>query len=180
MQVINFFGSPGVGKSITAAAVYAELAKNRLNVELCTEYAKTLVYEDRTDILKNDQLYILAKQNRKLYTLSKQDLDYVVLDSPLPIQMIYNNPENLDQELFEKLVLTLFNKFDNINFYLERGSGYRYQSVGRVHSLEESQLINQKIKEKLDIYKIPYTVLESSNHVVDDIVSLIFRKRLTN
>lgn len=178
MKVVNLFGPPGVGKSVISAGIYSDLAKNNLNVELCQEYAKQLVYEQRTDLLKVDQLYILAKQNRKLYTLENQNLDYVIIDSPLFLQLIYNNPKNLSQEIFEPLVLELFNKYDNINFYLERGKDYAYQTEGRIHSLEESDEIGGRIKEKLEEYQIPYYVLKSNNRTINKIVSKIYELRL--
>jgi nicotinamide riboside kinase len=178
MRVVNLFGPPGVGKSVISAAVYADLAKNGLNVELCQEYAKSLVYEQRTDLLKTDQLYILSKQNRKLYTLENKGIDYVLMDSPLPLQIVYNNPENLNQRIFEALVMELFNKYDNLNILLERGKEYSYQSTGRIHSLEESDEIGGRIKEILKENKIPYIPMKSSNRTVNKIVSLIYEQRL--
>ena len=180
LQVINLFGPPGVGKSVISPAVYAELSKNGLNVELCTEYAKSLVYEQRTDILKTDQLYVLAKQNRKLYTLQDKNLDYVVIDSPLFLQMIYNNPENLDQVLFEKLVVTLFNKYNNFNIYLERGKEYSFQLTGRIHNEEESKVLGEQIKSKLEEYEVPYISIKSNSRTVNKIVSLIYQQRLSS
>jgi 2-phosphoglycerate kinase len=178
MKVVNLFGPPGVGKSVISAGIYSDLAKNNLNVELCQEYAKQLVYEQRTDLLKVDQLYILAKQNRKLYTLENQNLDYVVIDSPLFLQLIYNNPNNLSQSIFEPLVLELFNKYDNINFFLERGKEYAYQTEGRIHSLEESNEIGGRIKDKLKEYQIPYYSLKSNNRTINKIVSKIYELRM--
>ena len=178
MKVINLFGPPGVGKSVISAAVYADLAKNNLNVELVQEFAKQLVYEQRTELLKTDQLYILSNQNRKLCILKDRSLDYVVIDSPLLLQTIYNNPENLSQEIFEPLVLELFNKYDNINFLLERGKEYQYQTIGRVHTLEESDKIGGRIKEKLDHYHIPYYSIKSNNRTVGKIVSKIFELKM--
>ncbi len=180
MQVVNLFGPPGVGKSVISAFIYAELSKNNLNVELCREFAKQLVYEQRTNLLKTDQLYILANQNRKLSILKDQNLDYAIIDSPLFLQLIYNNPDNLNQELFEPLVLELFNKYDNINFLLERGKEYQYQSEGRIHTLEESDKIGGRIKEKLDQYNIPYYSLKSNSRTVNKIVSKIFELRLNS
>lgn len=178
MKVVNLFGPPGVGKSVISAAVYADLAKNNLNVELCQEYAKSLVYEQRNDLLKTDQLYILAKQNRKLNILKGRNLDYVIIDSPLFLQLIYNNPENLNQEIFESLVLELFNKYENINFFLERGKEYSYQTVGRIHTLEESDEIGGRIKEKMEQYNIPYISIKSNNRTVGKIVSKIFELQM--
>ena len=178
MKVINLFGPPGVGKSVISAAVYADLAKNNLNVELVQEYAKQLVWEQRTSILTSDQLYILAKQHRRLSTLKDKNLDYVVLDSPLFLQTVYNNSEVIPKEIFEPLVLNLISKYENINFLLERTKEYEYKKIGRLQDLDESNEIGGRIKEKLDQYNIPYFPLKSNNRTVGKIVSKIFELRM--
>src|SRR3546814_15130333 len=63
--ILNFFAGPGAGKSTTTAQVFADLKKKNLNVELVTEYAKDLVWEDRMNVLLEDQLYILARSEER-------------------------------------------------------------------------------------------------------------------
>jgi adenylate kinase family enzyme len=65
MKVINLFGGPGSGKSTLAAGLFERMKIQGLSVELVTEYAKDMVWERRGNIL-DDQLYILAKQHRRL------------------------------------------------------------------------------------------------------------------
>ena len=86
-KVINIFGGPGVGKSRTAAALFVALKDKHIHVELVTEYAKQITYEKRFNVL-GDQLYILAKQNRKLEPL-RGIVDYIISDSPLPTGLLY-------------------------------------------------------------------------------------------
>ena len=69
MKVINLFGGPGVGKSTTASGLFYEMKKARLEVELVTEYAKDAVWEGRTSLL-DDQIYIFAKQQRRISRLA--------------------------------------------------------------------------------------------------------------
>ena len=45
MKVINFYGGPGTGKSVQAAATYCALKKQGLNCELVTEYAKDKLWD---------------------------------------------------------------------------------------------------------------------------------------
>jgi dephospho-CoA kinase len=69
MNVINFFGGPSCGKSTIAAYVFSQLKIKNYSCEYVNEYAKDCVYEGRSTVLLNDQLYVLAKQNHKLKML---------------------------------------------------------------------------------------------------------------
>ena len=178
MKVINLFGGQGIGKSTISAAVFVELKRNNFKTELRTEFAKDLIYEQRESILKCDQLYVLAKQNRKLSSLLSQDLEYVITDSPIFLQMIYNNSENLNQKIFEDLTIDIFLRYNNLNFLIERNPSYVFQSDGRRHSLEESQNIDKIIKNKLLEHKIPFFEFKNNTRVVDKIVNKILEERM--
>ena len=148
MKVVNFFAGPGVGKSTLAAAVFVELKKWGVNAELVSEYAKQLVYDNRLDVLENDQIYVLAKQNRKLKILQKSNLDYAVVDSPLLLSCVYNN--SVKPRLFNPLVLSLAKEYDNINFYIQRDKTRPYAQNGRIHTLEEAKKLDRKIEKFLE------------------------------
>ena len=92
MKVINLFGGPGVGKSTAAAGLFYEMKKRQLSVELVTEYAKDMVWEKRWNIL-DDQLYILAKQHRRIARLAEHGIEYVITDSPISLGLVYLKPE---------------------------------------------------------------------------------------
>ena len=62
-----------------------------LNVELVTEYAKDMTWEGRGNILE-DQLYMLAKQNRRLSRLQDK-VDFAMTDSPLFLGLAYSKPD---------------------------------------------------------------------------------------
>ena len=47
MKVINLFGGPGCGKSTTAADLFARMKLRGLSVELVTEYAKDVVWDEK-------------------------------------------------------------------------------------------------------------------------------------
>ena len=72
MQIVNLFGGPGSGKSTTAAGLFYEVKKLKLNVELVTEYAKDAVWEKRHNLL-DDQIYIFAKQQRRISRLKRHN-----------------------------------------------------------------------------------------------------------
>src|SRR6266446_4338308 len=88
MKVINLFGGPGTGKSTVASDLFALMKWQNMNVELVTEFAKEVTWEKHHNIF-NDQLYILAQQNRRLERL-KDQVNYVISDSPILMYQAYN------------------------------------------------------------------------------------------
>jgi len=142
MKVINFFGGPGCGKSTLAALTFSHLKLKGVNVELVTEFAKDLVWEDR-DL--TNQIFIFANQLHRLDRL-RGKVDYAVIDSPLPLSIIYNKRGG--SGLFERLINEVFHEFDNINFFVVRTKPF--MSAGRAHNYEESLAIDREIKERLD------------------------------
>lgn len=65
-KIINIFGGPGVGKSGIAAGVFSKMKANHIQVEFAAEVAKDYVWEERFNVLKNDQLAIFAKSHRRI------------------------------------------------------------------------------------------------------------------
>lgn len=141
--VINLFAGPGAGKSTTAALVFGYLKQNHCNVELVTEYAKELVWEERTKTLSN-QIYLLGKQSNRMSILENK-VDAIITDSPLLLCSIYKN-ENYPKE-FDNIVKWQFDQFDNMNWFLNRKK--EFNPRGRVHTLEQSIEIDNDIKEML-------------------------------
>ena len=68
MKVINIFGGPGTGKSVTAARLFAELKLQHKNCELVTEFAKELTYDESYRVMEN-QIWIFANQHQRMYHL---------------------------------------------------------------------------------------------------------------
>jgi nicotinamide riboside kinase len=147
MKVINLIGGPGSGKSTTAAGLFNLMKLEGIKCELVVEYAKEIVYEGRKT---DDQLYILAQQNRRLRRLEKH-VDYVITDSPLLLSIIYAStyPSSLHQ-----LVMDLYWQYDNKLFYLKRNKPY--EKYGRTQTLEEAVDLDKSIKKMLKKRKIPY------------------------
>jgi tRNA uridine 5-carbamoylmethylation protein Kti12 len=152
MQVINVFGGPGSGKSTTAAGLFFEMKKRGHNVEYVTEYAKDMTWEERSNILE-DQLYILAKQNRRLSRLAKHNVEYVITDSPLILGIVYALPTYF--ETFPVMVLEVFHSYDNINFFIHRNTD-NYSKIGRNQTLEEAMKVDCKMQQVLADADIHY------------------------
>lgn len=157
MKVINLIGGPCVGKSTSAARLFAEMKAKGYSVELVTEYAKQLTLESRSVALGN-QVYILGKQNHALYRVKESGFDYAVSDAPLILGLVYKT--NSLSTVFDALVLELFNSYDNINLMLDRE--FDYQSLGRNQSLEEALIVDERIKTVLSYHRIDYTLIKPS------------------
>jgi len=148
LKVINLFGPPGVGKSATRSGVFWLMKSYHMSVEEVSEYAKYLVLTGRTWQLKEEQLYLLAKQNHKQVILRGQ-YEYAVTDSPLALCSFYA-PKSYMPAFFD-LVEQARNQFENINFYLTRDlSRDAFELAGRVHDLAASQQIDLEMREYLD------------------------------
>jgi nicotinamide riboside kinase len=171
--VINFFGGPGTGKSTLASNLFVEMKKRAMSCELINEYAKELTWESRHNILKHDQLYIFAKQHRKIYRVA-ENVDYAICDSPLLLSaMYYDKQYNVyDEDIFDSLVVDTFNKYPNLNFYIKRST--LYDPIGRNQTEDEAKEIDERILRYLDKHRIECNVIGLNfdyniNHILDTI-----------
>ena len=161
MKVINFFGGPGSGKSVSSAFLFSQLKLNGYSCEYINEYAKDCVYEGRLSIIKNDQLYILAKQNHKLKMLQiSNQAEFAIVDSPLILSCIYGKWNNSITENFCNLTLQIFDQYQNINFFLKRNK--KFEDAGRIHNNAEAENIDKMIKRFLQDNNIFYQQIEAN------------------
>ena len=141
--VINFLSGPGSGKSTLAARVFTELKELRMNVELSTEFAKDLTWEQSFGVLSN-QLYVFAKQQHRIYRVADK-VDFIVTDSPLILSLIYGEMYNPDMSPnFKNLILEEFVRYPRFDVFVERH--YEYVDEGRNQTLEQAIEIDNKIK----------------------------------
>lgn len=157
MRVINLWGPPGAGKSTVAAGLFYKMKVAGYKVELVTEYAKDAVWDNRTDLLK-DQLYLLAKQNRRLERL-RDKVDWCITDSPVLLVLAYM-PE-LYYSNFNALTYDVWNSYNNLNYLLERSHDYKQD--GRVQTEEESKIIDDKIMDIFAEYDECFSVINSKD-----------------
>ena len=150
LKVLNVFGGPGAGKSTTAAGLFFEMKKRQIEVELVTEYAKDMTWEKRHNVL-SDQLYILAKQNRRVQRLAGQ-VEWVITDSPLLLGTVYQTPDYFST--FESFAMEVFNSYDNYNFLI--GRDFAYQAAGRNQTADEAVEVDDLIKNMLDQKGVNY------------------------
>jgi adenylate kinase len=168
MKVINVIAGPGVGKSTLASGLYHEAKRRGWNVELVTEVAKDLVWEGRQCALSN-QAYVFGRQVQRIHRLAGQ-VDYVITDSPFLLSAIYA-PDDYPSA-WEEVVVELWKRYDNSVAFLERGPWFT--ETGRVHNLQASLEIDQRIAVLLDKHNITHTQVsygyQSPGEVLDSIL----------
>jgi nicotinamide riboside kinase len=167
MKVINVLGGPGIGKSTVASGLFYEAKCRNLNVELVTEVAKDLVWEDRTQALGN-QAYVFGLQVQRIDRL-RDKADVVITDSPFLLSAIYA-PDNYPP-MWEEVVIDLWKRYDNRVVLLKRGPNFK--EVGRVHNLQQSLEIDRKIAVLLAKHSIEYTEVDYGCKELGDVIDSI-------
>lgn len=169
---INLFGGPGLGKSTTAAGLFYRMKTDNYKVEFIPEYAKELTYgNDYTKLA--DQLHILGEQHHRLFRLNGK-VDYVIHDSPFVMGVVYLQEDpHLPKELYEKLMVTMFKSYNNINIFLNRNLDKEYQAYGRSQTFEQAIEKDFEIKAMLDKSNIPYYEIKSHENTIENILELI-------
>lgn len=143
-KVINIFGGPGAGKSTLAYKLTGWMKENGYNVDFISEYAKQMVYENRMNVLEQDQLYVFAKQHRKILTL-KDTVEYIVTDSPFIQGIVYLNKSVYNKSHFTDLILDTYNSYPNLNIYLDRSDRFKYDTSGRYQDEEGAKDLDFEI-----------------------------------
>lgn len=169
--VVNLFAGPGAGKSTTAAEVFSRLKRAGINAELVTEYAKDLTWENRQPILE-DQLYIFAKQNRRVARLLNQ-VDVVVTDSPIILGLAYTPVGYYNS--FAPLVREVWNSYNNVNFFIDRQQRV-YNSRGRNQTYEEAILLDLAVKNLLFANEVEYDVVGINSGAAQQVFERIYEK----
>jgi hypothetical protein len=151
--IVNFYGGPGSGKSTAAARNFSELKDLGYNVELATEYAKDLTWQESFNVLKN-QIYIFGKQQHRIWRLDGK-VQIILTDSPLLLSTVYAADETTD--LFKSMVIEEYRRRPTINIFLNRTKPYN--PAGRSQSEEAAVELDKKIREKvLEVDKFHLTV----------------------
>lgn len=168
LKVINLFAGPCAGKSVTRASLFSLMKKKGIECEEATEYAKDVTWEGNLAKL-SDQLYILAKQNRKLERL-KGKVDWVISDSPLLLSLHYT-PLHYFPKTFQSMVLELWDSYDNYNFFVNRTG--EYNPNGRNQTKEEALNIDGQIKAMLANKYIKFSEVDAGPDTEHEIYQLL-------
>jgi GTPase SAR1 family protein len=167
---INLFGGPGVGKSTIAAGLFHFMKRNDYDVELVTEFAKDLVWEDRASTLQI-QPYVSMKQFRNLARLQGK-VEYVITDSPIIKDSVYARrfAPDLPQSYHELLKFLHNHLGDSINILLTRT--HAYDTNGRLQTETEAVELDKELKFLLELNDIDYFEVEPN---IDDIIEVLYQ-----
>ena len=144
MLSINYFASPSSGKSTSAAYSFAFLKNRGCNVELVTEYAKSMVYSRRLPEMSN-QIYLLAKQYKKMKDIEEYGhVPMVITDSPILLGMVYSQGSSYFPELV-CLANKLHREFENVNVFVRRVKPYN--PSGRNQTAEQSDALIPMVRD---------------------------------
>lgn len=159
--VVNLIGGQGSGKSTMMANLFSWLKWHNVDCEMCTEFAKELVWEDRKETFK-DELYIFAKQNHRLFRCNGK-VDVIITDRPLIMSIVYNryygNSENIDwNNAYDNIVYETFSQYNNFNILLNRVKPFNPN--GRNESENEAKQFDEYFKKLLDEWNLKYEVYD--------------------
>lgn len=167
-KVINLFGASGSGKSTTALGLTYMLRLKGYKAEYVSEYAKDLVAEESVHKLKH-QLYVFAKQLKKVDVLLNKELDYIVTDSPTLLSYFYGEKFQVNLDGFKELVLSSFKSTPQINIFLKRT--LPFDETLRLQTAEESDRDSSDLLKILNDCEISFITLNSDGDTVNNILN---------
>ena len=148
---VNWFGGPGIGKTVAAASLFTRLKKLHIDVELVAEFPKDLILENNLIALKN-QIYVFGSQLHRI-ECTYNNTTVSIVDSPLLLSAIYN--PHTSKHLID-LVFEQHKKFNNLNIFMDRNPEFPHSMHGRIHSLTESISLDNQILRLLIDHDIPH------------------------
>ncbi|MBQ7009679.1 MAG: hypothetical protein IJN05_10810 [Ruminococcus sp.] len=175
MIVVNLFGVPGAGKSTGAAYIFSNLKMRGINAELVTEFAKDMVWENNTEVFKN-QAYIFGTQSFRI-SRCQDKVDVIVTDCPLFLTAFYNKSPILGKQ-FNDVVFNVFNSYNNVNFFIDRVKDYN--PIGRLQTEKEAQALREPMLKMLKDYNVDFTTIDGTFKGYDLIVDEISKKAKEN
>jgi hypothetical protein len=160
--------------STMSSLVYAELKMLHKSAEIVPEVAKWLIYREEFEKL-NDQYFVSSEQYKQIKALDGK-VEYVIGDSGIFSGLYYNRAykSNMsDIQKTEQMILDKNNEFHNIYVYIVRNKNFPFEKEGRVHTEEESMIIDKEIKYLLDEYNIKYLSVLSDKTSIPTIMNYI-------
>lgn len=162
-KVINLLGGSGIGKSTTAAHLFAEMKYLGLHCELVREYVKMWAWQGK-EVGPFDQMYLLGKQS-KYESILYGNVNYIVTDSPLllcPVYELYHSGKITVGESAINFMNDAKTKgVEHINFVLNRTK--EFDPRGRYDTKEEAEEVDQLIRKFLNDNSISFTEIKSAD-----------------
>jgi len=180
-KIVCLWGGPGTGKSTTCAGLFSKLKALGYNAEMNREYIKDWVWEKR-NVIPGDQIYITAKQARKEVIYMRNNMDFIITDSPLALTTFYGNIyDKYETEhgackaivrQHHAICKDLGYKIDH--FFLVRTKPYN--PAGRNQDEETAREYDTRIKKFLDEYPVNYKVVNCDENAEDNIIKELLRE----
>lgn len=148
-KVINIIGGPGSDKSLFSAAIILFLNLHNKTVETIPDYAKSLVWQQNFEVLKNQ--YFIAQRQFEMLNLLDGQVQYLITECSLPQVLYYNDhyPENIcDVGKTRAQILEWYKQHNNINILVERGEK-KYVHTGRFQDEEQAREVDRGLRATL-------------------------------
>jgi len=159
-KVINIIGGPGCDKSLISSAIILYLHLQNKTVETIPDYAKSLVWQQNYEVLKNQ--YFIAQRQFEMLSLLDGQVQFLITECSLPQVLYYNEnyAENIcDIAKTRAQILEWYGQYDNVNIFVERGEK-KYVHTGRFQDEEQARVIDRGLRDVMEREKLPYTVLQ--------------------
>lgn len=176
---VHFYGSPGVGKSVIAASVFAALKKAGVNCELVQEYAKELVFAGTLD--PATQIVTSAEQLRREVAL-RGKVRVLVSDSPPILGGVYA-PDISYGRALEKCIGHAMRDWARLSFLVSRPSMVRsYEQAGRKETAAQSLALQAAVKDLLKRNDIAHesVVMQTDPAEIDRVARIVVGQVMQN
>ena len=167
--IVNLYGGPGTGKSTGAAYIFSKLKMQGIDAEYVTEFAKDKVWEGSPEAFKC-QFYISGKQAFRVSRCFGK-VDIIVTDSPIRLGKVYTDRPALQAACTEEA-----NRYRNcsLDIFLRRTKSYNPN--GRNQTEEESNNLDQRIRDMLIADAVEYIVADGSIEGYDQVFDIVMDK----
>jgi hypothetical protein len=158
-KVINVIGGPGSAKSLISSAIILYLHLHNKTVENIPDYAKSLVWQQNFEVLKNQ--YFIAQRQYEMLNLLDGQVQFLITECSLPQVLYYNEnyAANIcDVRKTRAQILEWYGQHDNINVFVERGEK-KYVHTGRFQTEEQARVVDQGLRALLVREGLRYTAL---------------------
>jgi hypothetical protein len=158
-KVINVIGGPGSDKSLFSSAIILYLNLHNKTVETIPDYAKSLVWQQNFEVLKNQ--YFIAQRQFEMLNLLDGQVQFLLTECSLPQVLYYNEnyAENIcDVSKTRAQILEWYKQYDNINIFVERGEK-KYVRSGRFQDEDQARDIDRGLRSVLVREGINFTPL---------------------
>lgn len=148
-KVINIIGGPGSNKSLFSSAIVLYLNMHQKSVETVPDYAKSLVWQQDFEALKNQ--YSIAQRQFEMINIIDGQVQFIVTECSLPQVLYYNEhyEDNIcDVGKTRSNILKWYRQHNNVNVMIKRGDR-KYVHSGRFQDEDDARKIDHGLRATL-------------------------------